>query len=273
MFPRVFGHEGAGVVEEVGDDVTGIEVGDHVVLSLASCRACAKCTAGLAGYCEPTMMLNYMGFRMDGSTSYSRDGEPVFGSLLRPVLARPARGRATPTACVVVDKAARPDQGRAVRLRLPGRRRHRPQRRSSPAPTTASSCSASARSGWPRSPPRRRVGVGTIVAVDLMPSRLRGRREGTARSASTRRARRRLRGRQGQGAHRRRRDVRRRDDRGPRGRQAGRSSRSGVQGTLVVLGLDADRSSRSTRSTSSRTARSSEARSRATPTRWRWCRG
>ena len=33
MFPQVFGHEGAGVVEEVGADVTGIEVGDHVVLS------------------------------------------------------------------------------------------------------------------------------------------------------------------------------------------------------------------------------------------------
>ena len=34
MFPRVFGHEGAGVVEEVGADITGIAVGDHVVLSL-----------------------------------------------------------------------------------------------------------------------------------------------------------------------------------------------------------------------------------------------
>ncbi len=79
MFPRVFGHEGAGVVEEVGADVTGIEVGDHVVLSLASCRGCAKCEAGLAGYCEQTLMLNYMGFRMDGSTSYSREAGPVYG--------------------------------------------------------------------------------------------------------------------------------------------------------------------------------------------------
>lgn len=80
MFPRVFGHEGAGVVEEVGDEVTGIEVGDHVVLSLRSCRACSKCEAGLVGYCESSMMLNYMGMRMDGSTTYSREAGPVYGS-------------------------------------------------------------------------------------------------------------------------------------------------------------------------------------------------
>jgi aryl-alcohol dehydrogenase len=80
MFPNVFGHEGAGVVEEVGLDVSGIEVGDHVVLSFRSCRTCEKCTAGLVGYCDSSLMLNYMGMRMDGSTTYSRDGSPVFGS-------------------------------------------------------------------------------------------------------------------------------------------------------------------------------------------------
>jgi aryl-alcohol dehydrogenase len=82
MFPRVFGHEGAGVVEEVGADVTGIAVGDHVVLSLASCRSCAKCASGRAGYCDQTMMLNYMGFRMDGSTPYTRATGPVYGHFL-----------------------------------------------------------------------------------------------------------------------------------------------------------------------------------------------
>lgn len=82
MFPNVFGHEGAGVVEVVGDDVTGIEVGDHVVLSFRSCRTCARCSAGLVGYCDSSLMFNYMGMRMDGSTTYSRDGQPVFGSFL-----------------------------------------------------------------------------------------------------------------------------------------------------------------------------------------------
>ncbi len=80
MFPNVFGHEGAGVVDEVGPAVQGLEPGDHVVMSFRSCRDCAKCTAGLVGYCDQTLLLNYMGMRMDGSTSLSRDGSPVFGS-------------------------------------------------------------------------------------------------------------------------------------------------------------------------------------------------
>ena len=80
MFPRVFGHEGAGIVEQVGPDVEGIEVGDPVVMSFRSCRSCARCEAGLVGYCDNTLGLNYMGFRMDGSTTYSRDGAPVHGS-------------------------------------------------------------------------------------------------------------------------------------------------------------------------------------------------
>jgi aryl-alcohol dehydrogenase len=80
MFPNVFGHEGAGVVEAVGKEVTGISVGDHVVMSFRSCRSCARCRAGQVGYCESTLFLNYMGLRMDGSTTYSRDGSPVFGS-------------------------------------------------------------------------------------------------------------------------------------------------------------------------------------------------
>lgn len=80
MFPNVFGHEGAGVVEEVGADVPGIEVGDHVVLSYRACRTCGQCQAGRYGYCELGLLMNYMGMRMDGSTTYTRDGQPVFGS-------------------------------------------------------------------------------------------------------------------------------------------------------------------------------------------------
>ena len=104
MFPNVFGHEGSGVVEEVGADVTGIDVGDHVVLSFRSCGACANCTAGLVGYCESSLMLNYMGMRMDGSTTYSRDGATVFGSFFGQS-SLSAHAIAYADNCVVVDKS------------------------------------------------------------------------------------------------------------------------------------------------------------------------
>lgn len=104
MFPNVFGHEGAGVVEAVGPDVAGVEVGDHVVLSFRSCRSCAACTEGMVGYCESSLALNYMGMRLDGSTSYTRDGAPVFGSFFgQSSLSRHAIAYADN--CVVVDKS------------------------------------------------------------------------------------------------------------------------------------------------------------------------
>ncbi|HEX5090587.1 MAG TPA: NAD(P)-dependent alcohol dehydrogenase [Nocardioides sp.] len=80
MFPHVFGHEGAGVVERVGAAVRGLAEGDHVVMSFRSCRECARCRAGMVGYCDQSLLLNYMGMRMDGSTSLNRGGSPVFGS-------------------------------------------------------------------------------------------------------------------------------------------------------------------------------------------------
>lgn len=80
MFPHIFGHEGAGIVMAVGADVSDIAVGDKVVLSYRSCRACAACTDGDVAYCESNLLLNYMGTRLDGSTTYTRAGQPVFGS-------------------------------------------------------------------------------------------------------------------------------------------------------------------------------------------------
>jgi aryl-alcohol dehydrogenase len=104
MFPNVFGHEGAGVVEEVGADVTGLEVGDHVVLSFRSCRTCGPCTSGHVGYCESSLLINYMGMRMDGSTTYSREGSPVFGSFFgQSSLSQHAIAYADN--CVVVDRS------------------------------------------------------------------------------------------------------------------------------------------------------------------------
>ncbi|MDQ1403862.1 MAG: aryl-alcohol dehydrogenase [Actinomycetota bacterium] len=66
--PIITGHEGAGVVEAVGADVTGIAVGDHVVLSFDSCGTCEACAAGNPAHCETFLMRNLLGRRLDFTT-------------------------------------------------------------------------------------------------------------------------------------------------------------------------------------------------------------
>ena len=61
--PYVLGHEGAGVVVEVGKSVAGIEKGDHVVLTFGSCGVCRDCTAGHPAYCASQPLLNFAGRR------------------------------------------------------------------------------------------------------------------------------------------------------------------------------------------------------------------
>ncbi|WP_052850237.1 NAD(P)-dependent alcohol dehydrogenase [Streptomyces avicenniae] len=78
--PAVLGHEGAGVVERVGGAVRGVRVGDRVVLSYRSCRACGLCRQGRTAYCERTAQLNNSGRRADGSATMWQDGVPVAGS-------------------------------------------------------------------------------------------------------------------------------------------------------------------------------------------------
>ncbi|MFY0408726.1 NAD(P)-dependent alcohol dehydrogenase [Solicola sp. PLA-1-18] len=75
--PAVLGHEGAGVVEEVGTHVTAVVPGDHVVLSAAYCRHCSQCRAGRMAYCENLFAQDFVGSREDGSTSLSKDGERI----------------------------------------------------------------------------------------------------------------------------------------------------------------------------------------------------
>ncbi|WP_083701459.1 alcohol dehydrogenase catalytic domain-containing protein [Tersicoccus sp. Bi-70] len=76
--PLVLGHEGAGVVEEVGPGVTGVAPGDHVVLSwFAPCMACANCSAGRGWLCTGTTAL--ANTLPDGSTPFAgADGSPLW---------------------------------------------------------------------------------------------------------------------------------------------------------------------------------------------------
>lgn len=75
--PIVLGHEGAGVVEKLGEGVRGFDVGDHVILSGNSCGRCPSCLNNRPTYCDLAMPLCFGGKRLDGSTALSTNGSPV----------------------------------------------------------------------------------------------------------------------------------------------------------------------------------------------------
>jgi aryl-alcohol dehydrogenase len=75
--PGVFGHEGSGIVEEVGAKVRGFSVGDRVLMSFDSCGECAQCRRGIPAYCASFQALNFGGGRADGSTALSQGGKSV----------------------------------------------------------------------------------------------------------------------------------------------------------------------------------------------------
>jgi aryl-alcohol dehydrogenase len=77
--PVVLGHEGAGIVEAIGSDVSKVSVGDHVVMSVAYCGHCLQCLVGRQAYCENGYMENFGGRRtLDGTSSLaSNTGETV----------------------------------------------------------------------------------------------------------------------------------------------------------------------------------------------------
>ncbi|MDH6532816.1 aryl-alcohol dehydrogenase [Aurantimicrobium minutum] len=75
--PAVLGHEGAGVIEAVGEEVVNYAVGDHVVMNAAFCGYCNKCRSGLVAYCENLWAADFAGRRSDGTTAFSKKGEVI----------------------------------------------------------------------------------------------------------------------------------------------------------------------------------------------------
>ncbi len=78
--PIVLGHEGAGIVERIGGQITKVAVGDHVLMSYNSCGACGSCNSNAPSYCQDFFGRNFAGARPDGSSPISKDGASVYGN-------------------------------------------------------------------------------------------------------------------------------------------------------------------------------------------------
>jgi aryl-alcohol dehydrogenase len=76
--PAVLGHEGAGVVEEVGPNVKNLKPGDHVVLTYGACGHCQPCVGGHGAYCSHFFGLNFGGGDLEGRTAIEdEEGRPL----------------------------------------------------------------------------------------------------------------------------------------------------------------------------------------------------
>ena len=79
LFPAILGHEGAGVVVEVGQGVTSVKPGDHVIpLYTPECRQCDYCTSGKTNLCQAVRVTQGQGVMPDGSSRFSLGGEPLY---------------------------------------------------------------------------------------------------------------------------------------------------------------------------------------------------
>jgi S-(hydroxymethyl)glutathione dehydrogenase/alcohol dehydrogenase len=79
LFPAILGHEGAGVVVEVGPGVTSVKAGDHVIpLYTPECRQCEYCLSGKTNLCQAIRVTQGKGVMPDGSSRFSLGGKKLF---------------------------------------------------------------------------------------------------------------------------------------------------------------------------------------------------
>ena len=79
LFPAVLGHEGAGVIVDVGPGVTSLKKGDHVIpLYTPECRQCEYCTSGKTNLCQAIRVTQGQGLMPDGSSRFSMGKDQIF---------------------------------------------------------------------------------------------------------------------------------------------------------------------------------------------------
>jgi S-(hydroxymethyl)glutathione dehydrogenase / alcohol dehydrogenase len=79
IFPAILGHEGGGIVEAIGEGVTSVAVGDHVIpLYTPECGKCKFCLSGKTNLCQAIRATQGKGLMPDGTTRFSKDGKPIF---------------------------------------------------------------------------------------------------------------------------------------------------------------------------------------------------
>jgi S-(hydroxymethyl)glutathione dehydrogenase/alcohol dehydrogenase len=78
LFPAILGHEGGGIVEEIGEGVTSVAVGDHVIpLYTPECGVCKFCTSGKTNLCQAIRATQGKGLMPDGTSRFSLNGKPI----------------------------------------------------------------------------------------------------------------------------------------------------------------------------------------------------
>lgn len=78
-FPCILGHEGGGIVEQIGEGVSSVVVGDHVIpLYTPECGECKFCLSGKTNLCQKIRETQGQGLMPDGTTRFYKDGEPIY---------------------------------------------------------------------------------------------------------------------------------------------------------------------------------------------------
>jgi aryl-alcohol dehydrogenase len=183
--PKVLGHEGAGVVEEVGPETTQVRPGDHVLMSFGSCGECSNCRDGSLGYCDQFRAINLFGNRAGGS-ALTWEGKELGGHFF-------AQSAFATHAIATTRNVIKIDDDLPLELLAPlgcgiqtgmGSVMNvlRPQAGTSIAVFGAGAVGLSAIIA------ARIVGCSTVIAVDLVPERLRVAREVGATHAVSGRA-------------------------------------------------------------------------------------